>query len=140
MRACRLVLVELQAKFQLLNRLIGSLDGFQAVATEVMGGVFHVCFRTAQGFERFVDFRMLSAGVASGVAASALAAGVAGRLALLGAAGAAAMNSNARMRHARASKLTILVFMNHSSRPNYGSDPPIVPLFPSLRPALDHRG
>src|SRR5260370_41462953 len=67
-----------------------------------------------------------------------MAGGVAGRLALLGAAGAAEMNSNARMRHARASKLTILVFMNHSSRPNYGSGGRIVPLFPSARPALDH--
>src|SRR5258708_13915994 len=57
--ACRLVLVELQTKFQLLNRLIGGLDGFHAVATEVMRGVFHVCFRAAQGFERFADFRML---------------------------------------------------------------------------------
>ncbi len=47
--ACRLVLVELQTKFQLLNRLIGGLDGFHAVATEVMGGVFHVCFRPALG-------------------------------------------------------------------------------------------
>src|SRR5258708_11694828 len=54
----RLVLVELQTKFQLLDRLIGGLDGFHAVATEVMGGVFHVCFRPAQGFERFADFRV----------------------------------------------------------------------------------
>ncbi len=57
--ACRLVLVELQTKLKLLNRLIGGLDGFHAVATEVMRGVFHVCFRAAQGFERFADFRML---------------------------------------------------------------------------------
>src|SRR5712692_7902972 len=78
-----------------------------------------------------------AAGVAAGVA-GALAAGVPGRLALFGAAGDAAMNANARMRHARASKLTILVFMNHSSRPNYGSDRRIMPLFPSARPALDH--
>src|SRR5258708_37831597 len=77
-----------------------------------------------------------SGGVAAGVA-GALAAGVAGRLALFGAAGDAAMNANARMRHARASKLTILVFMNHSSRPNYGSARRIVSLFPSARPGLD---
>src|SRR5260370_11471911 len=57
--ACRLVLVELQTKFQLLNRLIGGLDGFHAVATEVMGSLFHVRFRPAQGFERFADFWML---------------------------------------------------------------------------------
>src|SRR5260370_40568310 len=57
--ACRLVLVELQTKFELLNRLIGALDGFHAVATEVMGGVFHVRFRPAQGFERLADFWML---------------------------------------------------------------------------------
>src|SRR5258708_9023857 len=63
-----------------------------------------------------------AAGVAAGVAGSALAAGVEGGLVLLGAGGAAAMNVNARMRHARASRLTILVFMKHSSRPNYGSD------------------
>src|SRR5260370_27497865 len=55
----RLVLVELQTKFQLLDRLIGGLDGFHAVATEVMGGVFHVRFRPAQGFERLADFWLL---------------------------------------------------------------------------------
>src|SRR5258708_38615282 len=77
-----------------------------------------------------------SAGVAAGVA-GALAAGVAGRLALFGAAGAAAMNANARMRHARASKLTILVFMNYSFRPNYGSDRRIAPPSPSACPPLD---
>src|SRR5947209_12857608 len=69
-----------------------------------------------------------SAGVAvAGVAGRAFAAGVAGTLALLGAAGAVAMNANARIKDARASRLTILVFMNHS-RPNIGSDRRIVPL------------
>src|SRR5260370_33744087 len=71
-----------------------------------------------------------SAGVAAGVA-GALAAGVAGRLALFGAAGDAAMNANARMRHPRASKLTILVFINHASHPNYGSDGASLLLIPT---------
>ena|SRR5205809_422537 len=87
-----------------------------------MGGVFHVCFRPAQGFERFADFRMPFRRSWAGVAGSALAAGVARGLAWFGAAGAAAMNLNTKMRHARASRLTILVFMKHSASPNYGSD------------------
>src|SRR5437762_6548189 len=70
-----------------------------------------------------------SAGVAVvGVAGSAFAAGVAGTLALLGAAGAVAMNANAKIKDARARRLTILVFMNHSSRPDIGSDRRIAPL------------
>ena len=64
----------------------------------------------------------------AGAAGRAFPAGVAGTLALLGAAGAVAMNANARIKDARPSRLTILVFMNHSSRPNIGSDRRIVPL------------
>src|SRR5437660_11076836 len=70
-----------------------------------------------------------SAGVAvAGVAGRAFAAGVAGTLALLGAAGTVAMNANARIKDDRPGRLTILVFMNHSSRPNIGSDRRILPL------------
>ena len=40
----------------------------------------------------------------------------------LNAAGAVAMNVNARINVAKARRLTILVFMDHSSCPNFGSD------------------
>src|SRR6266478_5376125 len=76
-----------------------------------------------------------SAGVAAGVPGNALAAGVAGTLALFGAAGAVAINANARIKVARASRPTIPVFMNHSSRPTFGSDRRFAPLFPISMPA-----
>jgi hypothetical protein len=102
------------------------------MAAEIVRGMLHVFFRPAQGPECLADFRMVfRAGAAAGVTGSALAAGVAGALALFGAAGAVAMNVNARIKVARASKLAILAFMDHSSRPNCGSDRRIVPLFPS---------
>src|SRR5437879_13413707 len=43
---------------ELLNRLIGCLDGFHAMAAEVMRGVFHMLFRPAQSRECFADLRM----------------------------------------------------------------------------------
>src|SRR5229473_1721940 len=81
-----------------------------------------------------------SAGVAAGVAGNALAAGVAGTLALFGAAGAVAINVNARNKVARASRPTILVFMNHSSRPNFGSDCRIALLLPICMPVACSSG
>src|SRR5216683_314560 len=81
-----------------------------------------------------------SAGVAAGVAGSALAAGAVGTLALFGAADAVAINANARIKVARASRPTILVFMNHSSRPTFGSDRRIVPLFPICMPVACYCG
>jgi hypothetical protein len=63
-----------------------------------------------------------SAGVAVVAGGSALAAGTAAPLALFGAAGVEAMKANARTEEATARRHTILVFMNHSSRPNFGSD------------------
>jgi hypothetical protein len=54
---CRLVLVVFQTKFKLLYRPIRCLDGFDAVAAEIMRGMFHVYFRPTKGLERFADFR-----------------------------------------------------------------------------------
>ena len=42
-----ILLIELQADFQLANGFIGCAEGFDAVSAEVMSGVFHVLFRAA---------------------------------------------------------------------------------------------
>jgi hypothetical protein len=52
------ILIELQAKFQLTDRLVGCPDSFHAVAAKVMSRMFHVLFGAAQCSERFADLRM----------------------------------------------------------------------------------
>ena len=99
------------------------------MAAEVMGRMFHMSLGAAQRCERFTNLRMrLRRSGSAGLVGSAFTAGVARGLALWGAAGAVAINANARIKDARPRRLAILVFMNHSSRPNIGSDRRIVPL------------
>jgi len=56
--AARFLLIKLQADFELLDGFVRRAEGFNAMATEVMSGVFHVLFGAAKGGQRFVDFRM----------------------------------------------------------------------------------
>jgi hypothetical protein len=51
--------IVLQANLQLVNSLLGGLQGFCAVPAEIVGGVLQVSLRIAKSCERIMNFRML---------------------------------------------------------------------------------
>jgi len=54
-----LVLVVFQADFQLTDGFVNSLDRLDAMAAEVVSGMFEMLLGIAQRLESFVDLRML---------------------------------------------------------------------------------